>query len=174
MKPDARPRAAAPQARPDPYTGITPDVPGPGPLTGKAPPPPIPELPFSRNVRVEPLWISACRCPQCGEVYPHVGVMADEDLDPPCWRCEVSLGVPLSPDEAAAMAEFRWRYDRFLKAYEVASGASQAVMRQRFIDMCSSAQMQGPTLLHALERRYGDQQDAGVAAIVNGASGVET
>lgn len=139
------------------------------------------ERPLERNVVVGPMVVSTCQCPQCGQVYVrgellgsggYAPAMSKDEPDPPCWRCEVSVGVPLDPDEAAAMAEFRWRYDLFLAANEVGGMQSQDDMRAAFVRAHDSAWVHAPALLHALERRYGNQQDAGVQAILNGASGV--
>lgn len=180
--------AEAAATQPDPYTGVKPIPSGVGPgLRTYASPAEAAgtsgfRRAFERNVVVGPLIISICRCPQCGQVFPYfrdlldegweAGAMLDDDPDPPCWRCEVAVGVPLSPHEAAAMAEFRWRLDRFLKANEGPSGASTSDRRATLVAMSNAAQIHGPALLGALERRYGNQQDAGVAAILNGVEGV--
>jgi len=159
-------------AQPDPYPTREP-IPvgtGPGSQSFEHAPPFV--HPLERNVHVGGLWVSSCLCPQCGEKYAHVGLMTDDEPEPPCWRCEVSVGVPLDPGEAAAMAEFRWRYDRYLAAIDIGSGESEKNMRHLFITGCDSGMMYAPVLLKALERRYGNQVDAGVQAILNGASGV--
>jgi len=169
-------------AQPDPYPtrGAIPTGTGPGSQT-YVPDRPF-ERPLERNVCVGPLVVSACRCPMCGDVYAHyangersnwyAAGLPNGEPDPPCLRCELALGIPLSPDEAAAMADFRWRYDEYVAAQRVGSGDSQQEQRAAFLAMCESAQLQAPALLAALERRYGNQQDAGVHAILNGASGV--
>lgn len=170
-------------AQPDPYPTHPPMPPGTGPGGGVYVPPA--ELrygrPLERNVVVGPMVVSTCLCPQCGQVYVrgellgsggYAKAMPDDEPDPPCWRCEVSVGVPLDPNEAAAMAEFRWRYDQFLAANEVGGMTSQAEMRAAFVRAHDSAWVHAPALLWALERRYGNQQNAGVAAILAGASGI--
>lgn len=133
--------------------------------------------PLERNVHVGGLWVSSCICPQCGARFAHEGLMGLEEPDPPCWRCEVAVGVPLDPEEAAALAEFRWRYDRFLEAIDVGGGKigkTREDMRHTFIVACDSGMMYAPVLLHALERRYGDQVVRMTHAIATGAvSGVE-
>lgn len=137
--------------------------------------------PLERNVVVGPMVVSTCLCPQCGQVYVrgellgpggYTPAMTDDEPDPPCWRCEVAVGVPLDPEEAAAMAEFRWRYDQFLAATEVGGMTSQDEMRAALVRAHDSAWVHAPALLRALERRYGNQQDAGVQAIASGAAGV--
>jgi len=160
-------------AQPDPYPtrGPIPTGTGPGSESFVKTPPFV--HPIERNVHVGGLWVSICLCPQCGQKYAHEGLLNDNEPDPPCWRCEVSVGVPLDPDEAAAMAEFRWRYDRFLAAVDIGSGKSQEEMRHLFVTACDSGMVYAPPMLKALERRYGNQVDAGVQAILNGASGVE-
>jgi hypothetical protein len=161
--------------QPDPYgTGFEKGfVPGTGPGAQAHVPDQDYTAPHERNVRVGPLWISTCRCPQCGQGFAHEGLLRDDEPDPPCWRCEVSVGVPLDPEEAGAMAEFRWRYDRFLAAIAIGSGESEKEMRHRFITACDSGMVYAPRLLAALERRYGNQVEAGVQAILNGAAGVK-
>jgi hypothetical protein len=176
---------------PDPYTGRLPIPPGVGPGTqpftsakDAAGGTPDYEIPLKRNVQVGPLVVSACKCPQCGEIYAHYALgqapiahwyqacLSDDEPDPPCWRCEVSVGIPLSPDEAGAMAEFRWRYDNYLKAAEAGSGQSTDARRHAFIVGCDSGMNYAPKMLEALERRYGNQVDAGVQKILNGTPGV--
>ena len=44
--------------------------------------------------------------------------------------------------------------------------------RKAFLKLCDAAQLRAPILLDALERRYGNQQEAGVHRIAEGASGV--
>lgn len=135
--------------------------------------------PLERNVHVGGLWVSSCICPQCGERFAHVGMMGrpEQEPDPPCWRCEVAVGVPLDPEEAAAMAEFRWRYDAFLEAIDVGGGKigkSREDMRHTFVVVCDSGIKYAPVLLKALERRYGDQVVRATQAIATGAvQGVE-
>jgi hypothetical protein len=133
--------------------------------------------PLERNVHVGGLWVSSCICPQCGELYAHVGRMGMDEPDAPCWRCEVSVGVPLDPEEAAAMAEFRWRYDRFLEAIDVGGGKigkSREDMRHAFVVACDSGMVYAPVMLKALERRYGDQVVRAVQGIATGTvEGVE-
>jgi len=128
--------------------------------------------PHERNVRIGPLWVSSCHCPQCGADFAHVGLLTDDEPDPPCWRCEVSVGVPLDPEEAAAMAEFRWRYDRYLAAIDIGSGESTKQARHLFITACDSGMVYAPQLLKALERRYGNQVERGVQLILNGVTGM--
>ncbi len=136
------------------------------------------DFPLERNVHVGGLWISSCICPNCGTRFAHEGLMArpEQEPDPPCWRCEVSVGVPLDPEEAAAMAEFRWRYDRFLEAIDVGGGKigkTREDMRHAFVTGCDSGMVYAPVLLKALERRYGNQVERGVQVIAMGTSGVE-
>lgn len=134
------------------------------------------ERALERNVVIGPLLVSTCRCPQCGTVYAYSAplgkggyaiALMDDEPDPPCWRCEVPLGVPLDPAEVHAMQQFRWRYEQYVDAHEVGAMQSLAQMRAAFLQFCSSAEYYAPQLLAALERRYGNQQDAGVQQILN-------
>ena len=135
------------------------------------------QRPLERNVVVGRLLVSSCICPQCGECYAFavplvngvspMGGLDDTDPDPPCLRCELALGMPLNPDEVAAMQQLRWRWDEFRRAMREGSMVAQKGQHDAFLRLNQAAGRHALTLLHALEARYGNQQTAGVQRILN-------
>jgi len=169
---------------PDSYTGREPPPPGVGPGTQKFEPLPTPDShprELERNVCVGPLVVSSCQCPKCGEVFAHYEVFVGgyhaclgSEEQPLCPRCTFATAWPaVTPEVAAAMVECRWRYHEHLLSGEPGSGKSTGEMRAAFLKAYDAFWLYGPALLGELERVFGDQVTAAVAAIEGGVSGVE-
>jgi hypothetical protein len=173
-----------PLQQPDPYTGQRAPTPVPLAAPGSADVPLVPkpdepyvprpryEEPLVRNIRVGPIWVSAIQCARCGTVFAHgPEAVASDAPDPTCPRCTLVPLVP-QPDVAAAMVELRWRYDQYVHAKGL-SGASQKEQYDAFLRVHDLFWRHGPALLQELERVFGDQVRAGVAAIERGVAGVD-
>lgn len=160
---------------PDPYTGRMPIPPGVGPGTQPGGPPrPAPVPQQTRNVWVAPFWVCSGICPRCGEGFVFIGKLSDDEPDPICARCEYATAWPtVSPELVPIMVELRWRLDQYQAATDVGSGASREALRAAFLKATDGFWTHGAQLLEELERVFGDQVQAGVAAIEGGVSGVE-
>lgn len=124
--------------------------------------------PLERNVVVGPFLISTVACPGCGVLHVVAVPMYDgrailsalaPEEHPLCPICAANQPQP-SDAVRAAMAELRWRLDRFQAARlsDAGIGASVKEHRQAFLDLQSCCWSATPVLLRELERVHGNQQ----------------
>lgn len=136
------------------------------------PPPVVPSRPLERNVAVGPLWVSSCRCPQCGEVFAHPRFLDPAEAEPPCPRCIYTTAWPTAPpDILESMSVMHQRMMDLRRARSLGEG-STAEEHRTVVLASDGFWYYGPRLLGELERIYGvQQQGPGVMVTDNDAPG---